>query len=188
MTLDQKQIQSVVESVLSRLAAANVTAAPAAVAASSCGCGCAGSDGDYGVFTCVDKAADAAHHAHLKLKKAGIGARAKVIEIVKTLAVANAEPWGRFEMDETKIGRVDHKIGKLLITKNVPGVEFLRPDAMSGDGGIMMEEFAPFGVAFEHQASLGAFERGFVGFVQALRAGDGGLCGHHPAAVGGGRA
>jgi aldehyde dehydrogenase len=146
MTLDQKQIQSVVESVLSRLAAANVTAAAPAPKKDGCGCGCAGSDGNYGVFTCVDKAADAAHHAHLKLKKAGIGARAKVIEIVKTLAVANAEPWGKFEMEETKIGRVDHKIGKLLITKNVPGVEYLRPDAMSGDGGIMMEEFAPFGV------------------------------------------
>jgi aldehyde dehydrogenase len=49
-------------------------------------------------------------------------------------------------MEETKIGRVDHKIAKLLITKNVPGVEWLRPDAMSGDGGIMMEEYAPFGV------------------------------------------
>ena len=106
MTLDQKQIQSVVESVLSRLAAANVTAAAPAPKKDGCGCGCAGSDGNYGVFTCVDKAADAAHHAHLKLKKAGIGARAKVIEIVKTLAVANAEPWGKFEMEETKIGRV----------------------------------------------------------------------------------
>ena len=146
MTLDQKQIQSVVESVLSRLVAANVTAAPTSAAAAGCGCGCGGGEGNYGVFTCVDKAADAAHHAHLKLKKAGVGARAKVIEIVKTLAVSNAEAWGKFEMEETKIGRLDHKIGKLLITKNVPGVEFLRPDAMSGDGGIMMEEFAPFGV------------------------------------------
>jgi aldehyde dehydrogenase len=49
-------------------------------------------------------------------------------------------------MEETKIGRLDHKIGKLLITKNVPGTEWLQPYAMSGDGGITLEEYAPFGV------------------------------------------
>jgi aldehyde dehydrogenase len=49
-------------------------------------------------------------------------------------------------MAETKIGRVDHKIAKLLITKDVPGVEWLHPYAMSGDGGITLEEYAPFGV------------------------------------------
>ncbi len=150
-TLDPEILRSVVESVVSRLKNVDPSPAPAptakpAAAKGSCGCGCAGSDGNLGVFTCVDKAADAAQHAHLKLKKLGVQARSKVIEIVKTLAVSNAEPWGRFEMEETKIGRVDHKIAKLLITKNVPGVEWLRPDAMSGDGGIMMEEYAPFGV------------------------------------------
>lgn len=150
-TLDPEILRSVVESVVSRLKSVDPSPAPApsakpAASKGSCGCGCAGSDGNLGVFTCVDKAADAAQHAHLKLKKLGVQARSKVIEIVKTLAVSNAEPWGRFEMEETKIGRVDHKIAKLLITKNVPGVEWLRPDAMSGDGGIMMEEYAPFGV------------------------------------------
>ncbi|MEX1114091.1 MAG: aldehyde dehydrogenase [Akkermansiaceae bacterium] len=149
-TLDPETLRSVVESVVSRLAVANgQAAAPApapAAKSSSCGCGCPGDDGRRGVFTCVDKAAEAAHEAHLKLKKLGVAGRAKVIEIVKTLAVANAEPWGRFEMEETKIGRLDHKIGKLLITKNVPGTEWLQPYAMSGDGGITLEEYAPFGV------------------------------------------
>ena len=139
MTLDQKQIQSVVESVLARLAAGNASAATAKK--DGCGCGCAGSDGKFGVFTCVDKAAEAAHAAHLKLKKAGVAARSRVIEIVKTMAVGNAEAWGKFEMEETKIGRLDHKIAKLLITKNVPGVEWLHPYALSGDGGIMLEDW-----------------------------------------------
>jgi aldehyde dehydrogenase len=147
-TLDPETLRSVVESVVARLSAVNGQApAPAPAAkSSSCGCGCPGDDGRRGVFTCVDKAAEAAHEAHLKLKKLGVAGRAKVIEIVKTLAVANAEPWGRFEMEETKIGRLDHKIGKLLITQNVPGTEWLQPYAMSGDGGITLEEYAPFGV------------------------------------------
>src|SRR6478752_5276502 len=103
-TLDPETLRSVVESVVARLAATNgqpVPAPAAAPAKSSCGCGCSGNSGKHGVFTCVDKASEAAHDAHLQLKKLGVAGRAKVIEIVKGLAVANAEPWGRFEMEET---------------------------------------------------------------------------------------
>lgn len=147
-TLDPEILRSVVESVVAKLAQGGAAAAPAPAAAakSSCGCGCPGDSGKSGVFTCVDKAAEAANDAHLKLKKLGVAGRAKVVEIVKALAVSNAQAWGTFEMEETKIGRLDHKIEKLQITKNVPGVEWLRPDAMSGDSGITLEEFAPFGV------------------------------------------
>lgn len=146
--IDPDLLRSVVESVVSRLAAeqAPASSAPQVTSqSSSCGCG-SSSGGQRGVFTCVEKAAEAANDAHLRLKKLGVAGRAKVIEIVKHLAVANAEPWGKFEMEETKIGRLDHKIGKLLITKNVPGTEWLQPYAMSGDGGITLEEYAPFGV------------------------------------------
>ncbi len=150
-TLDQETLRSVVESVVARLAQTQASPVSnnqpaAAKPASSCGCGCPGEAEKSGVFTCVDKAAEAAHDAHLQLRKLGVAGRARVIEIVKTMAVSQAEPWGRFEMEETKIGRLDHKIAKLQITKNVPGTEWLRPDAMSGDGGITLEEYAPFGV------------------------------------------
>src|SRR5204863_5588745 len=58
----------------------------------------------------------------------------------------NAQSWGRIELDETKIGRLDHKIEKLQILELVPGVEFLTTNAYSGSNGLCMEEFAPFGV------------------------------------------
>jgi aldehyde dehydrogenase len=150
-TLDPETLRSVVESVVARLAASQgltpSAAAPAPAPAAKPSCGCSSSSGgERGVFNCVEKAAEAANDAHLKLKKLGVAGRAKVIEIVKSLAVGNAEPWGKFEMEETKIGRVDHKIAKLQITKDVPGTEWLQPYAMSGDGGITLEEYAPFGV------------------------------------------
>ncbi|MCX6875830.1 MAG: aldehyde dehydrogenase EutE [Verrucomicrobia bacterium] len=145
MSLDPSQIQVIVEAVVSRLAAAN-GAVPAPVVRPNCDSTREAATGKFGVFTCVNKAAEAAHGAQLQLKKLGVAGRAKVIEIVKGLAVANAESWGRFEMAETKIGRVDHKIAKLLITKDVPGTEWLHPYALSGDGGITLEEYAPFGV------------------------------------------
>ncbi|WP_221030196.1 aldehyde dehydrogenase [Actomonas aquatica] len=99
-----------------------------------------------GVFTDVAAACAAAQAAQLKLLAGGIAARAKVIEIVKTLCTQNAEIWGKFEFNETKIGRLAHKVEKLQIVKLVPGVEWLRPDARSGDHGITLEEFTPFGV------------------------------------------
>ena len=148
MNLDPTQIKGIVEAVVSRLAAANGTA-PAPKA--DCGCSAKstavrGASGTFGVFGCANQAATAANDAFLQLKQLGVAGRARVIEIVKAMAVGNAEAWGRFEMEETKIGRVDHKIGKLQITKNVPGVEWLRPYALSGDGGITLEEYAPYGV------------------------------------------
>jgi len=144
-TLDPEMLRSVVESVVARLAASQGGASLAPAPKISCGCN-SSSSGERGIFTSVEKAAEAASDAHLRLKKLGVAGRAKVIEIVKGLAVGNAEAWGRFEMEETKIGRVDHKIAKLQITKNVPGTEWLHPYAMSGDGGITLEEYAPFGV------------------------------------------
>ena len=57
-----------------------------------------------------------------------------------------SEELGREEFDETKIGRLDHKIEKLQILKLVPGVEFLKTNADSGSNGVCLEEFAPFGL------------------------------------------
>jgi aldehyde dehydrogenase len=99
-----------------------------------------------GVFADVPSACAAAQAAQRQLATQGVAARAKVVEIVKTLCTQNAEEWGRFEFAETKIGRLDHKIEKLQIVKLVPGVEWLHPDARSGDHGITLEEYTPFGV------------------------------------------
>jgi len=65
---------------------------------------------------------------------------------VRRLCHDQAEELGRLELEETKIGRLDHKIEKLQIIRLVPGIEFLRSDAMSGDHGLTVTEYAPFGV------------------------------------------
>jgi acyl-CoA reductase-like NAD-dependent aldehyde dehydrogenase len=102
--------------------------------------------GKFGVFQDTNEACAAAQEAYLQLKQKGIEARRKIEEIVKTLAEKNAGAWGKLEFDETKIGRLDHKIEKLKIIKLVPGVDWLRPDGRSGDHGITLEEYTPFGV------------------------------------------
>ena len=102
--------------------------------------------GKFGVFADANEACAAAQEAFLQLQQKGVAARRKIEEIIKTMAEKNAEAWGKLELDETKIGRLDHKIAKLQIIKLVPGVDWLRPDARSGDHGITLEEYTPFGV------------------------------------------
>ncbi len=99
-----------------------------------------------GVFTDAAAAVTAAAAAQEQLAAQGVAARAKVVAIVKGLCTQNAPSWGKFEFDETKIGRLAHKVEKLEIVKLVPGVEWLHPDARSGDHGITLEEYTPFGV------------------------------------------
>jgi aldehyde dehydrogenase len=102
--------------------------------------------GKFGVFQDANEACAAAQESYLQLKQKGVEARRKIEEVVKTLANKNAEAWGSIEFEETRIGRRDHKIAKLQIIKLVPGVDWLHPDARSGDHGITLEEYTPFGV------------------------------------------
>ena len=152
--VNETLIRDVVAEVLGRLGQKPGASNGNASKKEHCGCGnghvhvSGGSirSGRHGVFQNAAEACAAAQAAFLKLKEKGIAARSKVVEIVKTLAEANAESWGKIELDETKIGRLDHKVEKLKIIKLVPGVEWLRPDGRSGDHGITLEEYTPFGV------------------------------------------
>ncbi|MGF1530247.1 MAG: aldehyde dehydrogenase [Puniceicoccaceae bacterium] len=100
----------------------------------------------HGVFEDAASAARAARSGFEQLSKKGWAGRAKVVEIVKTMCSQKSETWGKLEFEETKIGRLEHKIAKLEGIKNVLGTEYLTPHGMSGDAGITMDESAPWGV------------------------------------------
>jgi aldehyde dehydrogenase len=143
--MESDHIRNIVEEVMERLRSSGALNAgegkpgpvPAAAPARS---------GANGVFAEADAAIEAAHEAYLRLSGIGIAGREKIVQIVKGLCRDRAEEWGRLELEETRIGRLDHKIEKLLGIPNVPGTEWLSPHGMSGDFGITMEENCPFGV------------------------------------------
>lgn len=135
--LTEADIRNVVTEVLSKLTASGATVVAPSVQARP---------GRHGVFDDASSAAAAARGGFEQLKKAGWAGRAKVVEIVKSMCEDNDKRWGRIEFDETRIGRLDHKIEKLQGIRNVLGTEFLMPYGMSGDFGITMDEAAPFGV------------------------------------------
>lgn len=101
----------------------------------------------FGVYQDMGAAVEAAHHSFQQLQKAGVNARKEAIGVIRRFCVENAESWGTIEFEETKIGRLDHKIEKLKICGDlVPGVEFLERMAFSGDFGLTIIDFAPWGV------------------------------------------
>jgi aldehyde dehydrogenase len=156
--VNETLIRDVVSDVLGRLngsvpapapirpVAAGPAAAPGKPREGSCGCASRRGRRHFGVFQDAGKACAAAQDAFLQLREKGVAARERVVDIVKMLAEARAAEWGRLEFEETKIGRLEHKIEKLRLLRLAPGVEWLRPDARSGDHGITLEERAPFGV------------------------------------------
>ncbi|HEY1684823.1 MAG TPA: aldehyde dehydrogenase [Tepidisphaeraceae bacterium] len=102
--------------------------------------------GQFGIFGKVDDAVSAADQSQKKLMKLSLDERDQIVKLIKSTAKAKASEWGKMEFEETKIGRLDHKIEKLQILELVPGVEFLKTHADSGSNGVCLEEFAPFGV------------------------------------------
>ncbi|MCH6257444.1 aldehyde dehydrogenase EutE [Puniceicoccaceae bacterium K14] len=99
-----------------------------------------------GVFDTAEEAAKAAQKGHFQLLEKGIETRVQIVDLIKQICTEKADEWGKLEFAETKIGRLEHKIAKLQGIKNVPGIEWLTPYGLSGDNGIMLEEYAPFGV------------------------------------------
>ena len=143
--VNETLIRDVVTEVLARLGKASAPPAPASASAASAFPG-GSRRRRFGVFSEANEACAAAHEAYGQLSARGVAGRVKVIEIVKTLCERHAAEWGRIELEETRIGRLDHKIEKLQGLRAIPGVEFLNPYGLSGDHGITLEEYAPFGV------------------------------------------
>ena len=144
LNLDEESIRNIVRGVLGKMST-DTKSVPSTSSVQTQSYRSYGAS-EHGIFTDVNRAIQAAYEGFLALSKGGMAARKAVIDIVKEMTAANAKEWGTFEFGETKIGRLEDKIGKLEIVKLVPGVEWIRPDAYSGDFGIMHEEYAPYGV------------------------------------------
>jgi aldehyde dehydrogenase len=144
-TASAPDIATIVRHVLEELSRAGSAAAQPPVAANAATGG--SFTGANGVFGSVDEAVRAATEAFEQLEQLGVEGRRRAIAHVRRIAIDDAEELGRMEFAETKIGRLDHKIGKLkVLGEKVPGVEFMQSEVFSGDHGLAVIEHAPFGV------------------------------------------
>ena len=135
MQIDETLVRNVVEQVLTRLGS-NGNGTPVG----------SGYQGRFGLFADAGQAVAAAHEAFERLSRRTIEDRKRIINHIRRIAVDQSVELGTMEMEETQIGRLQHKVEKLVGAASVPGVEFLRSEIFSGDHGLSVIEHAPFGV------------------------------------------
>ncbi|MGL6226755.1 MAG: aldehyde dehydrogenase family protein [Thermoguttaceae bacterium] len=134
MQINESLVRNVVEEVLSRISSPGYVSTP-------------NYSGRFGQFTCAKEAVAAAKEAFEQLSERTIAERKKILSIIRKIVIEQCVELGTMEMNETKIGRLPHKIDKLQnVGHNAPGVEFLKSEVFSGDHGLTVIEFAPFGV------------------------------------------
>lgn len=143
MTVNRDLIAEIAREVVARLqqdGRSVPAAAPAPAAAPP-----APATGD-GVFATVDEAVRAAAEAQVRVAAMSLEDRGRIVAIIRRLCAANAPEWARLELDESKLGRLDHKIEKLKNIRYVIGVEAMKPEARTDSTGLCLIERAPWGV------------------------------------------
>jgi len=136
MQIDETLIRNVVQQVITQLDG------PAAAAPVACGY-----QGRFGMFTDVDQAVAAAGDAFERLSRRTIEDRKRIIDHIRRISIDQCVELGTMEMEETRIGKLQHKIEKLkTLGLRSLGTEFLRSEVFSGDHGLAVIEHAPFGV------------------------------------------
>ncbi len=100
-----------------------------------------------GVFATVDDCIAAARIAYRALGELPLAKRGEIIEAIRGTMRREGENLARLAVEDTGLGRLDHKIIKnSLVTEKTPGTECLTPVATTGDKGLTLMEWAPFGV------------------------------------------
>ena len=142
--MDEREIADIIERVRRRVGEPGTPSSPAGGRAGRARRPGRAQPGD-GVFATLDEAvaaAKAASRTTLELDQ-----RKVIIEAVRRAALEQAEMLARLAVEETGLGRVDDKTTKnRLCATKTPGPEDLEVQAVSGASGMMITEFAPFGV------------------------------------------
>jgi acyl-CoA reductase-like NAD-dependent aldehyde dehydrogenase len=134
--MDQREISAIVETVVARLRAeGKVPSGSAAVSPAS------------GVFDRIEDALAAAREAQPVWAATSRATKTKVIDALRAVMHAHAEDFARREWEETGMGRVADKITKVHNAANAtPGLEDLEPRTWTGNKGLVVEDYAPYGV------------------------------------------
>ncbi|WP_238861221.1 aldehyde dehydrogenase family protein [Clostridium sp. YIM B02569] len=104
---------------------------------------------NYGIFETMDAAVEASFVAQKQLLKASMTDKQKYVDTIKAtiLKKENLELISRMSVEETEIGKYEHKLIKNRVAaEKTPGIEDLTTEAMTGDNGLTLVEYCPFGV------------------------------------------
>ncbi len=138
--MDEQRITRIVEQVVARLSAD--VGAPAVLRHKQ-----PAMLGGRGVHATVDAAINAAKRAFNQLQDVPLSDRARYIQALRTVTLDNLEVMSQMAVEETGLGRYLDKIEKnRLVAEKTPGIEALQPSTWTGDHGLTLTEWAPYGV------------------------------------------
>lgn len=101
----------------------------------------------HGVFPTLDEAAKAARRAFEEFQTFPLQKRERMVTAIRDHLRAHVPLLARLGHEETGLGREEDKVRKnLLVIDKTPGPEILRPESVTGDDGLMLTEWAPYGV------------------------------------------
>jgi acyl-CoA reductase-like NAD-dependent aldehyde dehydrogenase len=145
--LSDQEVREIIDRVQRRLGAVSGAARPAA--AMHAAGEVAGIDDELGdgIYATIDAAVVAANIAAIRYRDLGLRQRYTIITSVREAMLQNGELLARMAREETGLGRAEDKILKnRLVAIKTPGPEDLEPQIVTGDSGMMMTEYAPWGV------------------------------------------
>ena len=100
-----------------------------------------------GVVADLESAIRLASDGHRRLVELTLETRAACLAAIREKLRANVRLLAELAVSETGMGRVDDKLKKnLLVIDRTPGLEDLAPIAVTGDHGLTLTEWAPYGV------------------------------------------
>ena len=141
--------------------------------------------GDWGIFATMDEAINAAEAAQRKYLSCSMADRAKYVQVIRDVALKkeNLEYMSRATVEETGMGGYEYKITKnILAATKTPGVEDLTTEAMSGDDGLTLIEYSPFGVIGAITPTTNPTETVICNSIGMLAAGNSVVFSPHPRA------
>ncbi len=147
MNIDEQRIRTIVEEVVKGFGQTNSTPAASPQPSAPSSLVSFSPSGRAGVFAAIDEAVAAAKTAQLALMEISMDGRRAIIENMRRLGFERAEEFSKATFEETGIGRAEDKVVKHNVAaEKTPGIEDLTTKAWSGDGGLTIEEMAPYGV------------------------------------------
>lgn len=136
-----------------------------------------------GIFSSIDTAFEAAREAQRAFQSVSLEQRHAIIAAVRQALRAHVEEIAHLAVEETGLGRAPDKVKKnLLVIDKTPGPEILRPEAWSGDHGLMITEPAPYGIIGAITPSTNPSETVINNSIGMLAAGNAVVFNAHPAA------
>ena len=137
-----------------------------------------------GVYTDMNEAIEVATNGYKAIRAMSLEEREKIIANVRKLCREEAPIMAKLGVQETKMGRVEHKTAKhILVADKTPGTNDIVAQVKTGDFGLTLTEMAPFGVVGSITPSTNPSETVICNSIGMIAAGNGVVFNPHPNAI-----